>query len=140
MKSGMTRDQIELVETSFGRIGPVTTALGMAFYDRLFALDPSTRPLFGDAMEKQALKLMQILSYAVANLHAPDTLLPVVSDLGRRHAGYGVEERHYETMRLALMQTLEASLGPEWNERTKAAWNAAYATIAGEMLKGARSA
>jgi methyl-accepting chemotaxis protein len=140
MNSRMTVEQIDLVESSFGRIGPVTTALGMAFYCRLFALDPTTRPLFHNSMERQALQLMQVLSFAVANLRAPETLLPVVRDLGQRHAGYGVSERHYESMRAALVQTLEASLGPAWNADTEAAWNAAFATIAGEMQDGARLA
>jgi hypothetical protein len=33
----------------------------------------------------------------VKGLDRLEQLVPVVEDLGRRHAGYGVENRHYDT-------------------------------------------
>jgi hemoglobin-like flavoprotein len=41
---------------------------------------------------------MQMLTAAVKGLDRLEQLVPVVKDLGRRHAGYGVEERHYDTV------------------------------------------
>ena len=125
----MTPEQIAEVETSFARLGAVTEALGVAFYDRLFEIDPSVRHLFRDAMDEQAIKLMQVLAFAVSNLREPDKLLPVVRELGRKHAGYGVEDVHYVSVRLALLYTLGGALGPAWTADVEAAWVSAFETI-----------
>ncbi|MFO1118294.1 MAG: globin domain-containing protein [Beijerinckiaceae bacterium] len=133
----MTPQEIDKVETSFAALGPVTRSLGLAFYDRLFELDPTTRPLFRSDMDEQALRLMQVLAYAVANLRAPEALLPTIRDLGRRHVGYGVTSGQYDSMRDALLKTLAAALGSAWSEEAAHAWGAAMDTISGEMLAGA---
>lgn len=130
----MTPDEIERVETSFAALGPVTRALGLAFYDRLFEIDPTTRALFKTDMDEQALRLMQVLSYAVSNLRAPEALLPTIHDLGRRHVDYGVSPPQYGSMRDALVHTLKAALGVAWTPETETAWIAAMNTISGEML------
>lgn len=129
----MTVDEIDLVETSFARLGAVTQALGAAFYARLFEIDPSVRPLFNHSMEAQALKLMQVLSFCVGNLREPEKLLPAVRDLGRKHVGYGVEQHHYATVGMALFHTLNASLGDTWTPDVESAWRRAYTTISSEM-------
>jgi len=46
----MTPHQIALVRESFATVVPISEQAVGLFYDRLFAIDPSTRPLFqGDA-------------------------------------------------------------------------------------------
>lgn len=132
----MTPDQIELVETSFSNIGAVTSNLGRAFYERLFEVDGSTRSLFAEDIDSQGMRLMQVLAYAVSNLHAPDLLLSTVHDLGRRHAGYGVAARHFQPFERALIDTLSKALGARWNAETEQAWRAAFALIAAQMQRG----
>jgi hypothetical protein len=39
---------------------------------------------------------MQMLATAVANLHQVERILPALQALGRRHADYGVTDKHYE--------------------------------------------
>lgn len=136
----VTPDQIDQVEATFAKLSPVTNSLGMAFYDRLFEIDPTARPLFHHSMEAQAIKLMQVLSFAVSNLREPETLLPIVRELGRKHVGYGVAEPQYESVANALMHTLKISLGDAWTSQVEEAWLAAYATIAREIKNAARSA
>lgn len=135
----MTPEQIELVERSFAKIGPVTEATGLAFYRALFEIDPEARDMFGNDIDGQARKLMQVLAYAVSNLRSPETLLPLVHDLGRRHAGYGVEDAHYDSVAKALLSTLAKALGPDWTEATADAWAATYDLISTEMRDGARA-
>jgi hypothetical protein len=40
---------------------------------------------------------------AVKGVDRLDQLVPVVQDLGRRHAGYGVTDSHYDTVGAALL-------------------------------------
>ncbi len=136
----MTPDQIASVESTFRKIGPITQATGVDFYNRLFERDPTTRSLFDVDMGLQAVKLMQVLAFVVSNLHAPETLLPMIRDLGRRHVAYGVTEAHYDSVIAALLDTLAHALGPVWTPDVAAAWASAFATIASEMKSAARSA
>jgi hemoglobin-like flavoprotein len=134
----MTPDQIALVESSFRFIPPIAEPAAAIFYERLFALDPALRPLFAHAdMSEQGRKLMTAIGFVVANLRRPAALLPVVSELGRRHAGYGVEPHHYDTVGAALLATLAEGLGEVFTPAMRDAWAAAYATLAGIMQHAA---
>src|SRR5262245_61295354 len=65
----LTRRTIELVQESWGKVMPISDAAAALFYDRLFELDPSVRPMFKDDMTEQKKKLMQTLSVAVDGLN-----------------------------------------------------------------------
>ena len=82
-------------------------AAARVFYDRLFAIDATTRPLFKDAdLAEQRRKLIQALGMVVNGLDHVEALVPAVQHLGRRHAQYGVMDRHYDTVEEALLWTL----------------------------------
>ena len=49
----MTSQQIALVRESFAKIVPASEQAAALFYYRLFAVDPSTRPLFRGDMKSQ---------------------------------------------------------------------------------------
>jgi hemoglobin-like flavoprotein len=129
----MTPDAQRLVRDSFAKIAPNAEAAAGVFYDRLFVLDPSLRPLFKDDITKQGRKLMTMIGTAVANLDRLDTIVPAVQDLGRRHAGYGVAPSHYQTVAAALLWTLEQGLGDEFTSETRQAWVECYTTLASTM-------
>jgi hemoglobin-like flavoprotein len=133
----MTQDQIALIRANFALVAPNANAVGMVFYDHLFALDPALRPMFHGPIEAQAAKLMQVLAFAVANLEKPDALLPPVRALGQRHVGYGVVPAHYQTVGAALLDTLAAGLGDAFTPEAKAAWTEAYTVLATEMQDAA---
>lgn len=106
-------------------------------YDRLFATDPTLRPLFEGDMVVQGRRLMTMIETAVENVHQLEQILPAVRDLGRRHAGYGVKAEHYDTVAGALLATLEQALGSEFTPAVRDAWVAYYQTLAGEMKAAA---
>jgi hemoglobin-like flavoprotein len=133
----MLPGQAQLIRESFAKIEPMAAIAGLMFYQRLFTLDPSLRPLFERDIEQQGVKLMQALRFAVAAIDNPRELQPVLEALGRRHVYYGVEERHYETVGAALMQTLEYLLGPEFTPELKEAWLAIYTFMADTMKRAA---
>ena len=81
-----TAKQIELVQTSFKKIVPIADAAAEMFYNRLFELDPSVKPLFKGDMRMQGRKLMSMIVTAVSDLNDLDKLIPTVKMLGIRHA------------------------------------------------------
>lgn len=134
----MTGEQIELVKRSFDKLAPISRQAAALFYARLFYLDPALRGLFKGDMREQERKLMQMIALAVENLERADTLLPTVRALGARHAAYGVEEHHYETVGAAFLWTLEKALRKDFNARTRDAWTAVFGLLAETMKEGAR--
>jgi hemoglobin-like flavoprotein len=96
--------------------------------------------MFRGDMAEQRRKLMQMLTAAVKGLDRLEQLVPVVEDLGRRHATYGVEDRHYDTVGSALLWTLEKGLGDAFTPETKQAWTTVYGLLATTMKTAAREA
>jgi hemoglobin-like flavoprotein len=129
----MTPEQIQLVQETFELVAPAADAVAVLFYERLFTLDPSLRPLFKGDMSGQGKKLMTTLALAVRGLSAPERIVPAVQQLGARHAGYGVRDEHYDTVGAALLWTLAQGLGERFTEDTAAAWTSAYTLLAGLM-------
>lgn len=79
------------------------------FYDRLFDQFPCVRPMFADDMQSQYKKLYAAVSLAVKCLESDEgmaTLIPVLQDLGVRHAGFGVVRAHYEAVTECFLWTL----------------------------------
>jgi hemoglobin-like flavoprotein len=136
----MTGRQIDLVQQSFEVVKPNSMQAARLFYQRLFELDASLRPMFRGDIEEQGRKLMQMLGVAVGALRRMDQVLPAVADLGRRHAGYGVRDEHYATVAAALLWTLDQGLGDAFTPDVRAAWIAMFETVTGVMRQGATAA
>jgi hemoglobin-like flavoprotein len=66
-------------------------------------------------------------------------IVPVVQDLGRRHAAYGVEDRHYTVVGAALVWTLEQELGKSFTAEVEQAWRTAYRVLSTTMKQAAAS-
>ena len=133
----MNSEQINLVQASFAEVRPIATVAAELFYTRLFVLDPSLRPMFRGDLAHQGRMLMAMLNSAVNGLTQLDTVVPVVRQLGARHAKYGVRDEHYATVGSALLWTLEQGLGEKFTPAVRDAWAAAYDMLAGVMQIGA---
>ncbi|MDY7232986.1 globin family protein, partial [Hyalangium rubrum] len=138
-KGGLNPRSVELVQRSWAQVAPISDAASNLFYDRLFELDPSVRPLFKSDLAQQKKKLMQMLSVAVDGLSNPQRLVPVLEQLGARHAGYMVQEHHYGLVGEALLWTLREGLGESFTPETEAAWKEVYGLVATVMKKAAAS-
>ena len=136
----MTPEQVRLVQESFALVKPTAPQAAAMFYDRLFAIAPDVKPLFKGDMEEQGRKLMVTLGLAVTGLTRLDQLVPVVQDLGRRHAGYGVMDAHYGKVAEALLWTLGQGLGDQFTPAVKEAWTTAFVTLADVMTAAAKKA
>jgi hemoglobin-like flavoprotein len=136
----MSPEQKHLVKTTWAMVVPIADTAAGLFYDRLFAIDASTRPMFASTnMVEQRKKLMQALAFVIRGLDKTEQLLPTIQSLGRNHVRYGVTDTHYESVASALLWTLEQGLKDAWTPAVKEAWIAAYTLVAGVMKDAAKS-
>jgi hemoglobin-like flavoprotein len=135
----MTPTEKDLVQSTWAKVVPIADQAAALFYNRLFEIDPTLRPLFTTDIGEQGKKLMQMITVCVNGLDTIDELVPAVRELGRRHAAYGVTEAHYQTVAGALLWTLEQGLGPAFTPDVKAAWTTVYTVLATTMQAGAKS-
>jgi hemoglobin-like flavoprotein len=129
----MTPQQIQLVRTSFEKLAAKPEQAGEIFYQRLFELDPRSRQLFWGNMQHQGMALFLMLEMIVKSLDIQDKIVPIIFDLGKRHAMYGVRDRHYEPFERALMDTLSNVVGDDFTKEVREAWSAAFAFLADIM-------
>ena len=133
----MTPTQKELVQMTWEQVVPISDTAADLFYGRLFELDPQLRLLFKTDMKEQGKKLMQMITAAVRGLDKLDEIVPTVQSLGKRHAGYGVEDSHYDTVGVALLWTLEQGLGETFTREVEEAWTVVYDVLATTMKAAA---
>ena len=139
----MDPNTINLVQSSFQKVLPIADQAMAIFYDKLFEINPSVKPLFPENTEqmgKQRNKLRDMLATAVSKLNNLQKLVPVLEDLGKRHAGYGVQAEHYNHVGAALLATLEAGLGDEFTPDVRQAWTDVYGVMSNTMIRAAEAA
>lgn len=129
----MTPSQRDLLRQTFESMVPLPRRFGLAFYDRLFELDPALRQLFRGDAERQATMLVNALTLAVLRLIDEGRASKAVQELGARHRAYGVLDGHYETFGEALLWAFEQRLGDRFTPELRAAWSEAWSEIAAAM-------
>lgn len=133
----MTIEQIKLVKKTWKILmGIDPKIIGDAFYSKLFADHPALRKMFPTDMEKQYIKLVDMLSSIIMNLdHQSNVDMDNLIDMSKRHVGYGVKPMHYDMVGKALLWTLKKGLGSEWNQDVNDAWTECYQSLASEMFQ-----
>ena len=134
----MTPRQVQLVQETFHLLAPDAPAVAALFYERLFTLDPSLRPLFRSGLEGQGKKLIAALSLVTCGLDRPEEIMAAIRHLGQRHLGYGVQPEDYETFGEALLWSLGQGLKDAFTGEVAAAWLAAYDFLTDLMLEAAQ--
>ena len=130
--------QISLVQNTWRQVLPAENEVARLFYDKLFEIDPGLTQLFGTTdLRAQGRKLTAMITTAVNGLTRLDSIVPAVRELGRRHAGYGVTEAHYDTVAAALLWTLEQGLGDAFTPEVTQAWTCVYGILANTMKDAA---
>ena len=133
----MDAASIALVESTFTAVRPLSDQLTRLFYERLFQLDPTVRTMFPADLALQRQKLIDELEAIVDSLGRLHELVARTTDLGSRHAGYGVEPHHYDLVLDALMYALSTCIPQAMTPAAALAWRRAYHLIAETMLHGA---
>ena len=132
----MSQNSIALVKNSWAIVAQLEMeVVGGLFYNRLFEIMPSVKPMFRKTpMPEQSKKLLTMLSYVIGKLHKLEEIMDEVTKLARRHTQYGVKDEHYAAVGTALLWTLEQGLGELWNATLAAAWTEIYGILAGAMM------
>jgi hemoglobin-like flavoprotein len=133
----MSPEQVDLVQRTWRSLMPIKDTAAELFYGKLFSLDPDVRALFSNDLKDQGRNLTAMISVAVAGLSRPEKIMLAVRQLGRRHAAYGVQARHYELVATSLLWMLETCLAEAFTPEVRAAWVAAYDLLAGAMQEAA---
>jgi len=136
----MTTESVHQLRKSFQKVEAQGHVAALVFYQRLFEIDPSLRPLFRNDIEAQAGKLMEMLTAALAMMEKPGELRVTLEALGARHVGYGVKEKHYSTVRTALIDMLATVMGHDFTPSLRKAWTDILMAISDMMLAGAAKA
>jgi hemoglobin-like flavoprotein len=136
----MNQTQIELVQSSFAQASRIAPHMASTFYAELFAIDPSLKSMFKGDMIVQGQKLMTMLGELVNHLTETDAMLSTARELALRHVAYGVEERHYTFVGIALLRTLQHELGRDFTPEARAAWTAVYHQLSNIMREAAYGA
>lgn len=127
-------DDVQRIRDSFAHLHRRKAETGAIFYNRLFEIAPEVRPLFKGDIKAQGIKLMEMLTVAIATLNDREGLAILLRKLGRQHKGYGVKDSHYDSVREALIWTLRTSLGDAFTPRLERAWTQLYNDIASVMI------
>ena len=131
----MTSEQVDLIRHSFDAIWPVRRKLADLFYSRFFELAPDAKPLFPDDMERQHLKLMDMIAAIVGALDQRDLFQSIIHSTARQHAQFGVKSSHFLAFGDALIWSLEKQFGAAFTPELKQAWVELYANVQSEMLR-----
>lgn len=123
----------QLVQESWAKVVPISERAAELFYGKLFELDPTLKFLFKSPIPVQGKLLMKALDGAVTGLDDLDALVPILQELGKRHAPYGVVEKDYDTVGEAFLWTLGQGLGDGFTDEIKEAWIGVYGVVATVM-------
>ena len=128
-----TKEEIELVRSTWQPVSADPAAAATLFYGRLFEVAPEVKPLFTGDMKEQGLKLIQMVGIAVHNMERIEEIVPALQELGERHVGYGAEDAHYPVVGDVLIETLASALGDQFTDEARAAWTKTYGALAAVM-------
>lgn len=129
----MTREDMDRIQMSFRLIESEKGAAGVQLYDKLFELDPSLVPLFKTDMGRQGEKLIESIGFAVRQINNPYGLQDGFYKMGERHRLYGVRDRDFDAMRVAMVWMLERRLGEEFTADVRQSWLNMFDWVAGMM-------
>jgi len=92
-------------------------------------------------VQKHGAKVVSTVSVAIGMLTDVDALVPVLKDLGAKHAKYGVLAAHYPVVGGAFLKTLSVGLGDDkYTPAVAAAYTAMWGVVEATMLAGVEEA
>jgi serine/threonine protein kinase/hemoglobin-like flavoprotein/Ran GTPase-activating protein (RanGAP) involved in mRNA processing and transport len=136
---GLAPDKVALMESTFALISANGKRFAERFYAELFARYPGVKPLFArTSMSRQQQHLFSSLVMIIENLRRPDAVEASLTDLGRRHLGYGVHPTHYYAVSSTLLEVIREILEEEWNDTVRDAWSDGLEAVSRVMMSAHR--
>jgi NAD(P)H-flavin reductase/hemoglobin-like flavoprotein len=126
-----------LVKESFAAVAVNAALATEYFYSHLFIASPETRGMFPMGMSQMRDRLFAALARIVWSLDSPAESATYLSQLGRDHRKFGVQDKHYQEFFKALHDTVACLNGSSWTPEADAAWQGALAYAARTMRTAA---
>lgn len=133
----LTGEQTDLISRNYALIRQHERSYSSLFYHRLLHRYPFTRTLFPDDMGHQADVFRETLDALIESVGDMDRQLPRLTELARRHVGYGVEARQYPAVGEVLIDSFGEMLGDRFTPAMRQAWGALYDLVASAMIRSA---
>ncbi len=133
----MNERKRQMINESLVRLAPTADRAVELFHSRLYELDPTLRYMFRGDFKQQGRQFIETIQWLVNSLDRLEEVKPMIRELGRRHADFGVRDEHYPIICAALIWTLDGGLGASFTLETRQAWIELYCEIAGTMQDAA---
>lgn len=139
-----------------------TDVVGALFFKKVFELQPEAKALFPmsvrnryrdwandkeerehDLINSPALirlwgKVIEAVGSCLAGLHDMNKLVPQLTQLGMRHAGYGLKMEYLYVAEKVFILTLKDALGQVFTKEVEFAWTMVYSFMTATMSCGLR--
>lgn len=128
----MTPEIINSITSSWEKISQ-DPKLIENFYGKLFEIAPQSKRHFPNDLTKQSEKLAYTLGFVVGNLVRLDEIRDAVEELGRTHRKLKIKDEEYESVKEALLITIDEAIDGD-NTLTIEAWDIALSSIIELMI------
>lgn len=118
-----------LIRRSFYKVACQPDLVAELFYQHLFEIAPACKIVCVCELRSQGRRLVEMLAVMVVGLNTPETLIPVLQAMGQRHTGYGATIEDYRAVGMALIYSLQKSLGADFTPEVHHAWLVFYAFV-----------
>lgn len=118
----LSKTDIEIVRSSFRKLGLISEVLAAIFYERLLEALPPIRGHFKTGALLQYRMLIYGLGQVIKYLDNPKKLSEVLDYLRSKHDGFELTKSDYEKAKEALLFTLKKGFGPSYSGKLENAW------------------
>lgn len=129
-------EAIERLSSSLAALSAKGPAIAHRFYAALFEAYPSVRAMFPPDIAAQEKKLLDSLVSVVTLLQEPTKSVPMLRELGRKHARYGALPQHYPIVCALLVESMGAEFGDAWTPQLALEWSQALELVSYHMIAG----
>jgi len=123
-------DTVFQVQSTLDRITPHLDEFTKLFFEQLFALDPSFKPLFDTAdIKNQRQMVINMVSLLAQGINRFDIIMPSIKEMNERHKLRHIKPEYYLTAGMALVNVLEQYLGKDLTPEVRQIWIEFYEQI-----------
>jgi len=136
----LAKSDIEIVRSSFRKLGLVSEVLAAIFYERLIEDLPALRGHFKTGAVLQYRMLIYGLGQVIKYLDDARKLAEILEYLRRKHEGLELKRSDYETAKEALLFALNKGFGQSFSGKLETAWRRFTDHLLRELSKSENNA
>ncbi|MBM3844906.1 MAG: hypothetical protein FJ405_01295 [Verrucomicrobia bacterium] len=130
----LTTGQVELIRRTFSSLEPKARVAALAYFQKLFSLNPRLRPGTDFNLEAESEKVLAVWRAAIEFADEPRLLKPWLCTPGQRCFSYDPGGKCDRESEEALLWSLSTTLGCEFTPEARAAWVRLHAVV-GEVSR-----